>query len=405
MKKGGIRQKTIFSNFAFFDELNADLRHMSSRDDICTPMACVKMMLDYIPDGFWRKQRLRILDPCAGNGNFGLYCAQKTNEDNIWYNELNEIRFENCKKFLNPKHIQKCDFFEMGGEWLKKWDLIMANPPYSGGGNKNRSLSNQFIERSIDLLKDGGYLCFVTPNNWMTYNNNNTTLAKLLNKGSFLVIDNDVKKFFSGVGSSFTVFVWQKGVFDNKTFVKNNYLVRDEQKDVIISKDLPFIPLYISQPILNIIPKLIDAKKRNLFNYRCDLHNFTQKKFLSDICSEDFPYKTIHTVRKMRYASKKQDIFDDWVIIFPLSTYYVPYIAHNVNVTQSVGYMRFSTEKDAVQYLPKLTTPQNRVMIHLTRYGNFNNLMVLKHLIFDHAPELTPSEQDEIARLNELINY
>ena len=39
-----------------------------------------------------------------------------------------------------------------------------------------------YIEKSIDMLKDGGFLCYVTPNNWMTYNSNNTTLKKLLKK-------------------------------------------------------------------------------------------------------------------------------------------------------------------------------------------------------------------------------
>lgn len=58
------------------------------------------------------------------------------------------------------------------------WDLIMANPPYSGGANKNKSVSNKFIEKSIDLLKDKGYLCCITPNNWMTFSNSNRVLEK-----------------------------------------------------------------------------------------------------------------------------------------------------------------------------------------------------------------------------------
>ena len=322
----------------------------------------------------------------------------KTSIDNIWFNEINEIRYKNCRKILKPKHMRKKDFFEMK---RKEWDLIMANPPYSGGGNKNKSLSNEFIEHAIDVLKDNGYLCFVTPNNWMTYNNNNTTLKKLLNQGSFLVIDNDVKKYFNGVGSSFTIFIWQKKVLDNRTLVVNNYLKKDIQKDVTIYRNLKFIPLYISQNILDIIMKTIGDDENNRFFYRCDLHNYTQKEYLSDEQNEEFKYRTIHTMRKVRFASKKQDIYDKWNIIIPLSTYFIPEVMNDVNVTQSVGYISFDSQEEANNYLNVIEEPWYKLIIHLTRYGNFNNIMVLKHLKFDENINFTENEMNEI---NSLIN-
>lgn len=392
------KKMTIYD---FYDMLNKDTSHMSSSDDICTPMECVKKMIDYIPESFWN-ENIKVLDPCAGNGNFGAYCMTKTALDNIWFNEINEVRYNNCKKILNPKHITNKDFFSIEEQ---EWDLIMANPPYSGGGNKNRSLSNSFIEHSIDLLNNRGYLCFVTPNNWMTYNNNNTTLKKLLKEGSFIVIDNDVKKYFKGVGSSFTIFVWQKGVLNNKTYIVNNYLKKDIQKNVTIYKDLKFIPLYISQEVLDIIRKSVGKEENHRFFYRCDLHNYTQKKYLSDTPDEKFKYKTIHTIRKTRYASKKQDIYDKWNIIIPLSTYYIPQVMNNVNVTQSVGYISFNSEKEAYEYLNVIERPWNKLIVHLTRYGNFNNIMVLKHLNFDKNIEFTQDEKNEIKNLIKEIKY
>ena len=387
--------------FDVYNKLNLDSSHMKSTDDICTPMECVKLMIDYIPNDFWDRD-IKVLDPCCGNGNFGAYCMFKTDIDNIWFNDLNQQRLDNCKRILNPKHISSCDFFSFSEQ---KWDLIMANPPYSGGGNKNQSISNQFIEHAILLLKHGGYLCFITPNNWMTYNNKNTTLKKLLNFGSFLVIDNDVHKYFPSVGSSFTVFIWQKGVYNNKTFVKNNYLIRDEKKDIIIPKNIPFIPLYISNESILLVKKMIDVKENGIFHYRCDLHNFTQKAFLQDRCEGDYVYETIHTPRITRYASKKQeDIYNKWLIIIPLSTYYVPYIRHNVNVTQSVGYMAFDTEKQAQDFLNVITKDEFKILIHLTRYGNFNNIMVLKHIKFKEIIK-NKKEQQYINEIASKIKY
>ena len=399
-----IVQHDIESLFSIYDNLNKDNSHKLSNDDICTPMECVKTMLDYIPKHFWQQENIRVLDPCCGNGNFGAYAMFKTDIKNIYFNEINKKRLQNCKNILNPPNISNYDFLGIESHILGHFDLIMANPPYSGGGNKNRSMSNKFIESSIEKLNDKGYLCFVTPNNYMTYNNNNTTLKKLLSLGSFLVIDNDAKKYFKGIGSSFSIMIWQKGVNNHKTTIINNHLLKDIQHNITIPKDLPFLPLYISQNILNLVQKLI-SKTPNNFTYRCDLHNFTQKAFLSDTQDNTYKYRTIHTPRKTRYASKKQDIYDKHIIIIPLSTYFIPYIESKTNTTQSVGYFAFESKKEASDYLKILNKPHFKVLIHLTRYGNFNNIMVLKHLAFDKQITLDSYQTKDIEKLHKKMVY
>ena len=376
-----------------FIELNNIVK---SRDDICTPMDCVELMVNYIPNELWFRENLKFLDPCCGYGNFPAYLKTKVSSDFIYCNELSFERYNKCKELLNLKNITNQDFFEFKNK--ETFDLIIANPPYSGGGNKNRSISNEFIKHSLSLLKDKGYLCFITPNNWMSYNNNNTTLKALLDNGSFLVIDNDVKKYFKGVGSSFTVFVWQKGVFNHKTFVKNNYIIKDEQF-VSIPKDIKFLPLYLSNDILSIFKKCLSLD-RNTFNYRCDLHRTTQKSKISDTKELNFVYETIHTPSKTCYSTFKQDIYDKYLVIIPLSTYFKPYIKHNVNVTQSVGYVAFDTEQEAKDFKNILDLDYVKVIVNLTRYGNFNNIMVLKHLKFDKNIYFT---NDEIYILNEIV--
>ncbi|WP_221278925.1 Eco57I restriction-modification methylase domain-containing protein [Helicobacter gastrocanis] len=387
---------------AHYEVINRDLSHASSRDDICTPMACVERMLDYLPQELWERKGLKILDPCVGNGNFAAYAQCKTSLDNIHCNELSKQRFLNCIDILNPKHITNQNFFDINTPHT--YDLIMANPPYSGGGNKNRSLSNRFIEHAIDLLKDQGFLCFVTPTNWMSYNNNNMTLKKLLSCGSFLVLDNDVKKHFKGIGSSFVVFVWQKGVFGKETLVKNAFLQKDSQR-VQIPTDLPFLPLYLSNEIISLVQKCLSTEENNAFAYRCDLHNFTQKDKLSDTPDAIFQYETIHTPKKTRYATIKQDIYDKWIIIIPLSTYFLPYIKHHANTTQSVGYIAFESQAEAQNYMAFLKQPHIKLLIHLTRYGNFNNIKVLKHLSFAKQMDFTRAELETIHTLCQHIKY
>ena len=185
----------------------------------------------------------------------------------------------------------------------------------------------------------------------------------------------------------------------------NNYLKKDIQKDVTIYRNLKFIPLYISQNILDIIMKTIGDDENNRFFYRCDLHNYTQKEYLSDEQNEEFKYRTIHTMRKVRFASKKQDIYDKWNIIIPLSTYFIPEVMNDVNVTQSVGYISFDSQEEANNYLNVIEEPWYKLIIHLTRYGNFNNIMVLKHLKFDENINFTENEMNEINSLINEIKY
>ena len=41
----------------FYNALDKDLSHFSNSNDICTPIECVKEMVDTIPMSFWEKKR------------------------------------------------------------------------------------------------------------------------------------------------------------------------------------------------------------------------------------------------------------------------------------------------------------------------------------------------------------
>lgn len=146
--------------FELYNGLNKQEYHKVTKDDECTPMELVEHMIEYIPEKFWENDNKKILDPCAGNGNFPAYLQYKTSPSNIWMNEINPIRFQNMKKILGFENLYNEDFFKFKQNAKQKYDLIIGNPPYSGGRNKNTSISNLFIIESIDLLNHEGYLCF-----------------------------------------------------------------------------------------------------------------------------------------------------------------------------------------------------------------------------------------------------
>ena len=106
------------------------------------------------------------------------------------------------------------------------------------------------------------------------------------------------------------------------------------------------------------------------------MHNFTQKSKLRDNKDEIFKYETIHTARKTRYASIKQDIFDKWIIVIPLSTYFIPYIKHNVNTTQSVGYIEFESENEALLWINKYDYAGINISIFDAKNNRWNSYIV-----------------------------
>ena len=70
-----------------------------------------------------------------------------------------------------------------------------------------------------------------------------------------------------------------------------------------------------------------------------------------------------------------------------------------------MGYFAFDSKKEASEYVKILNKPHFKVLIHLTRYGNFNNIMVLKHLAFDKQIELDSKELHDIEKLHKKIRY
>ena len=387
-----------------FDTLNFNAEHFVNSNDICTPMDCVKEMLDSLPDEFWQRQNIKVLDSCCGNGNFHAYAALKTPLKNLYFNEINEKRIANLKAYFGENiNLTIMDFLEFIEN--KEYDLIVSNPPYAKFNDgkrvsKNHNLSRAFIQKSLKILKEGGYLLFIVPNNWMSFADRND-LPSELSKYQFRILDiGGAKKYFPQVGSSFTWFLLQKVPNKEAFEVRNHYVLKDTQF-VKITPNQRFIPLYHSQIVQNIIDKTLNNASLEKYQIQTssNLHRYTKRECISTKQDKTHIYKLIHTPSQVVYATKPHIYQEGYKVFISLTNQYGTFI-DNCGMTQSIAFVRCKNLAQAKKIKDELDKPIYKFLNNITRYGNFNNIRILQHFPKFGTFELSDEENAVIESFN-----
>lgn len=389
----------------YFDTLNQDESHFVNSNDICTPMDCVKEMVDAIPTEFWQRKNIKILDSCCGNGNFHGYIQTKTKLENLYFNEINQKRINNLKNYFGDDiNITIEDFLKFDNK--QEYDLVVSNPPYAkfnenGRTSKNHNLSRDFIKKALDITKDNGYILFIVPNNWMSFSDRNI-LPQELSKYQFIYLDiHGAKKWFPRIGSSFTWFLLHK-IPNQKSFtVKNSYIIKDQQ-NVKIDINQNFIPLYLSQTVCNILEKTLNNK--SLPKYKIEttsyLHKTTQKNLISNFYSKEFCHKLIHTPTQIVWSKKPHKYQDGWKVFISLTNQYSTFI-DNCGMTQSIAFVRCNSKKEAEEIKNELDNNIFKFLNNITRYGNFNNIRILQQFPKLNSFTLNSEELAFITKFND----
>ncbi len=400
MSRAKLNIETIFNHF---DTLNQDESHFYNSNDICTPMGCVKQMVDTIPDVFWEKKDLKILDCCCGNGNFHGYIQTKTPLKNLYFNEINPKRVKNIKKYFGDNiNLFTQDFLSFDED--EKYDLVVANPPYAkfnenGRTSKNHNLSRDFIKKALDVTKDGGYILFIVPNNWMSFSDRNI-LPKELSCYQFIHISiHKAKKWFPKVGSSFTWFLLQKSPNTKSFVVENSYFLEDTKK-VKIKPNQNFIPLYLSNEVCSILNKTINAKNEKYeVHTTSNLHRTTKKHLISNEKSDEFCYRLIHTPSQTVWSKVPHKYQDGWKVFISLTNQYSTFV-DNCGMTQSIAFIRCKNKTQAQKIKKELDGEIYKFLNNITRYGNFNNIRVLQRLPIYGSFSLNKKELALVEKFN-----
>ena len=395
-KKITIDTSTFEEMKKYYDEtLNADKSTYKSSNDEPTPIACISEMISKVPIDLWGRSDLSILDPCCGNGNFSVpiifellkYHDKRTIlEQIIEFNDINESRLENvrsvfCCETYNLQ-ITNHDFIAFNSE--KRYDLIVANPPYAKllengkRASKNHNLIKDFIEKALSQLKPNGYLLFITPDNWMSYADRNL-LIEIITSLQIIHLDiHSAKKYFKKIGSSFTWYLIQNCAFYKNINVSGIWK-KKEYVSSVISKQRKYIPLLYNQMVQNILSKTIDNTMLPKFEVKTssDLHKYTKADFIRDEKTDEFKYKLIHTPSQTVYSSRPHKFQDGYKLFISTTDKYSVFI-DNCGMTQSIVFILCSSEDEAKKYLQILQHPLYVFINNICRWGNFNNIRILQ---------------------------
>lgn len=164
--------------------------------ELAEPM--VKLVEKYNPE-FWKDKNHKVLDSSAGYGTFLILAAYKFMvglkdeiedeeerfkwivENCLYYGELQAKSVFSWLVAIDPHNEYKTNIYwgsfltkefdkHAKNVWgVDKWDLIIQNPPYQTrqeGNKKTQPLWHLFVQKSLILLKEDGYMVMVHPGGW-----------------------------------------------------------------------------------------------------------------------------------------------------------------------------------------------------------------------------------------------
>ena len=257
-----------------------------------TPLPLVREMISKLPEEAFQVGK-KVLDPACKNGIFlkvihmirqQLGQSEEEIQNDLYGFEPDPVLVSLAKHITGLKNIYIKDFIKE--EINMKFDIIVGNPPYQLESNENAKsysfLWAKFLQMSLEIvLKDNGFLLFVTPISWMSPGKQlirNKVVFDYFRDYESLYINLDAGKYFA-VGSSFSYYLIKKSI-NNENLTE---IVFEDTSEYFNINDLPFLPHPATKNTVNIIKKVLlgDKEKINLqvsSKTRSDNKNVSKEK-------------------------------------------------------------------------------------------------------------------------------
>jgi len=234
------------------------------RGEVFTPLTIVNRILDKLPEEVWSDPSLRWLDPAVGIGNFMAVVYERlmiglmnviTNrkkrqrhilEKMLYMAEISPDSIAVLKHIFCSKQY-KLNIFE--GSFINtdegiavypphtSFDIVVGNPPYNQGGImsskkdvecklKKKVLWNAFIDKSLELLKDKGYLLFIVPLSWLKSSNksHNAILTRTLISLELWDASNSYREIDANIPLSIFLLMNTPNIYETPTDIEAKFI-------------------------------------------------------------------------------------------------------------------------------------------------------------------------------------
>ncbi|MCD4745162.1 MAG: Eco57I restriction-modification methylase domain-containing protein [Bacteroidales bacterium] len=285
-------------------------------------------IVDYMVNNLSIQPDDKIFEPCGGDGVFIEAILQQNENANIEVFELNSDTvkglIEQFSHYPNVK-IKETDTLidndlTLNSNFGKKYDKIIANPPYGAWQdyNKRKGLKKifpnlytketytLFFFRCIEALKDGGRLVFIIPDTYLNLHMHKYIREYILTKTKIKEILLFPSSFFPGVNfgyANLSIITLEKWNIHNEclnnefrvisNFQKVNQLFEPEseklkthyfkQKDIYCNPDYAFL-IADNPQVLNIINS-VKTKISDIANCVTGFYSGNDKEYLQVISS------------------------------------------------------------------------------------------------------------------------
>jgi len=272
--------------------------------DNTTPMSLVQEMIDKIPEEIWKDTSATILDPAAGTGTFLVAAYWKMiqagdTHENIISNrlfacEINLVYLKIIKDKLDIKNIYDKDFLQLDLDM--KFDVVIANPPYSKRSNSKRGtpIYQHFVQKSYKLLKDNGHLTFIHPSGWRWNQKTTAFVFNMLKENSTLFLRLTSTKHgqeWFGVGTTCDYYIMKKSLSSGKTKILDS-------EDNVSFKSLSSYTYMIPDVLDSKIERILASDKETLnILYNTSYH--TQREYMSKEKKPNFSFPVISSISKV----------------------------------------------------------------------------------------------------------
>ena len=350
-----ILEKENLSNY--IENYETLILDKKQRGVVFTPMKTVEFVLSKLPEEVWLNPNFKWLDPCCGIGNFSVFVyfklmdtlSLKINDTeerrkHILENMLHMVEMKDSYYEINKK-IFLSDTYNLNlfkGTYVSlhtldpeipiynpdvNFDIIIGNPPYQKENKVDPSklsakpLYHLFVERSIDLLNDSGYLNFIHPISWRRKSKEIKILSKMTQYYFIYLYTTNHFQPFKTCSPYINIYVLQKRPYNKKllTTYETQFDKKEYKGDTNIPNNLSFMPVLLSKEVLSIIDKMINAEGSKL-NIQLESKFSTSKKNIRVEQNEEYKFKNIHTNHKKkgilyRYSNRKHPCQDKLKIV------------------------------------------------------------------------------------------